>query len=307
MPRGLALGAVAFMARAAAESPATRKRGFSGFMGEHFTCEDAAALGLQDSWSYTWMLSASQRNKCAGKKAAAEFTPMINGVGETSKSKIEDLKTLWSGNNVHYLLGYNEPDYGNGHNHPHMATPAKAAADWPELQKLAAHFDPPLTLVGPAVSSGAESGGDDAWDSEGRSTWLDEFFGNCTHVVKECDPSLIKYIAMHDYQGDVAKLKRRISGAVKHYEGRKVWLTEFAITKWGAPPSRAKQDAFLKEALPYLDASDDVFRYNWFSARNPPNAQNGGSNLLPCDSNSTTPTSTGLIYKGGKETANVFV
>lgn len=101
---------------------------------------------------------------------------------------------------------------------------------------------------------------------------------------------------MHDYQGNVTKLRRRVSGAVKRYDGRKLWLTEFAITKYGDPPSRDAQDAFMREALPYLDSSDDVYRYAWFTARNAPNKQNGGSNLLPFDSSSTTPTSTGSIY-----------
>ena len=36
----------------------------------------------------------------------------------------------WASRNAHYLLGYNEPDYGNGHNHPHMVDPADAAKDW---------------------------------------------------------------------------------------------------------------------------------------------------------------------------------
>ena len=43
----------------------------------------------------------------------------------------------WASRNAHYLLGYNEPDYGNGHNHPHMCSPAAAAADWPNLQASA--------------------------------------------------------------------------------------------------------------------------------------------------------------------------
>lgn len=218
---------------------------------------------------------------------------MVIGVG--SKVKTEAIKQRWIAANAHYLLGYNEPDYGNGHNHPHMATPAQAAEDWPVVQEVADQFSPPLILVGPAVSSGAESGGSDAWDANGKSTWLDEFLGNCTHVVKACDPSQIKYIAMHDYQGNVTKLKRRVSGAVQRY-GRKVWLTEVAITHFGSPPSRAAQDTFMKELLPYLDTSSDVFRYAWFSARNAPNPQNGGSNLLAYESSSLTRTSTGNIY-----------
>jgi len=274
------------------------KRGFSGFLGAHFTCQDAAALKLDGSWSYTWTTNPSQYNKCK-TAPTAEFVPMVNGVGQAKRLVTSHIQKAWKAANVRYLLGYNEPDYGNGHNHPHQASPAKAAADWPDVQRVAAQMAPePLVLVGPAVSSGAESGGNDAWDADGRSTWLDEFFGNCTHVVAECDPLLIKYIAMHDYQGNVTKLQRRITGAAKRYQ-RPIWLTEFAITKWGAAPNRSQQDTYMKEVLPYLDSSDDVFRYAWFSARNAPNKQNGGSNLLPCDANSTTPTSTGAIYSAG--------
>jgi len=289
-----------------ADLPVTRKRGFSGFLG-NFTCEDAAALGLDNSWHYTWMAAPSQKNRCGRQTISAEFVPMINGINQAAKKMTDDIKTQWTRTNAHFLLGYNEPDYGNGHNHPHMATPAVAAADWPDVQRLAAMFNPPLELVAPGVASGSESGGTDAWDADGRSTWLDEFLGNCTHVVDDCDPSLIKYIAMHDYQGNVDKLRRRISGMAKLY-GRKVWITEIAITEYGAPPSRQRQDDFLKAVLPYLDSSEDVFRYAWFTARNAPNKQNGGSNLLLLNG-STILTSTGWIYKnrGVEETSAVFV
>merc|ERR1719502_1105542 len=223
-----------------AEAPAQRKRGLGGFVGR-FTCQDAAALGLGDSWFYSWMMNPSQYNKCGSdQKLAAEFVPMVNGVNQTQHFMTDAVKRHWASANVHYLLGYNEPDSGNGkHNHPHEAAPAVAAADWPLVQKVAEQFTPALELVGPAVASGSESGGKDAWDDNGKSTWYDDFFGNCTHVVKDCDPSKIKYIAMHDYHGNLTGLKRRIEGAFK---------------------------------------------------------QNGGSNLLPYDSDSLTPTSTGKIH-----------
>merc|ERR1712186_185149 len=104
-----------------------------------------------------------------------------------------------------------------------------------------------------------------------------------------------KFIAMHDYIGNVTGMMHRISAAAKRYN-RKVWVTEWAILDWGHPPPRTAMDAFMTEALPLLDASDDVFRYAWFSARNKPNEMNGGSNLLPYDSASVEPTSTGQIY-----------
>jgi len=286
-----------------ADAPATRKRGFEGFLGKHFTCQDAAALGLSDSWFYTWMMNPSQYGKCGyDQKLAAEFVPMVNGINQTQNFMTDAVKKHWVAANVHYLLGYNEPDSGNGkHNHPHECSPASAAADWALVQKVAEQFDPPLELVAPGVASRGESGGGDAWDDDGRSTWLDDFLDNCTHVVKDCDTSKIKYIAMHDYHGNVTGLKRRVEGAVKLY-GRKVWLTEFAHNRWGQPPTRAEQDSYLKELLPYLDSSEDIFRYAWYSSRNAPDSQNGGSNLLPYDSDSLELTSTGEIYASKSST-----
>jgi hypothetical protein len=225
---------------------------------------------------------------------------MVAGVGGAEAMDTNYFHQLWKDSNAKFLLGYNEPDYGNGHSHPHMATPSDAAAYWPKLQDLAAKFDPPLILVAPSVASGGETGGADAWDEDGRSTWLDEFLGNCTKVVKDCDPSLIKYLGFHDYHGSVPMLKRKIDGAVKRYGGRKIWITEIAITDWRAPPNRSAQDKYMKELLPYLDSSDNVFRYSWYTARNAPNNQNGGSNLLDADGSASL-TSTGQIYKTTKE------
>jgi len=299
----------------------SRKRGFSGFLGT-FTCEDAELLKLQDSWHYTWQgASPTQGNRCGYKNVTSEFVPMVAGVkcpgyaaGEcnvTLEKSIESLNTdsvrsTWKKSGARFLLGYNEPDAGNGkHNHPHEVSPADAASAWPKMQDLAASMSPPLILVSPSIASGQESGGRDCWDADGRSTWLDDFFGNCTHVVPECDPSLIKYVGMHDYHGSVKGLQRKVDGAAELY-GRKVWLTEIAITKWGNPPSADAQAAYMQELLPYLDSSENVFRYAWFSARNAPNDQNGGSNLLASDGSATV-TKVGKIYRDTADTHSFVI
>lgn len=270
-------------------------------------CDDGKLLGLDDSWHYAWIANPTQYTKCKNQSVSAEFVPMVNGIGQAQnmhESVTTHYKDVWTENNVRYLLGYNEPDYGNGHNHPHQCTPADAAKDWPKLQDLARMFDPPLGLIAPGVASGGESGSRDAWDENGHSTWLDEFFGNCSEVVQDCDPSMIQYIAMHDYWGDVQMLERKLDGAVQRYGGRKVWITEIAITNWRDPPTRDMEDAYMRDLLPFLDSNDNVFRYAWFSTRNAVNNQNGGSNLLEADG-SPRLTSTGRIYAGLEDSLSV--
>jgi hypothetical protein len=271
----------------------TRKKGFSGYLGKHFTCDDAHALDLDDSWYYSWLSNPwGQYSKCNDRdKLPAEFVPMIIGLG--NYKDITDTKIRWwKEANVRFLLGYNEPDYGNGHNHPHMMDPADAAKEWPKIQEIAAKFDPPLTLVSPAISSK----GPDALDAEGGSIWLDYFFGNCSEVVPDCDVDLIKYVAFHDYQGDADKLMNRMEGGFKKYK-RPIWLTEFGVMNWDGPtPTRQEHDDYLREVIPLLEASEAVYRYAWFTARQVPNAGEGESSLLPYDSDSLELTSTGKVY-----------
>ena len=88
---------------------------------------------------------------------------------------IEEFKAEWNRANVHFLLGYNEPDPSP--NHPHSEpNHTKAAEDWVYVQQVALAFDPPLRLVSPAPAS-------EDFDLDGRSVWLDLFLGNCTDVV----------------------------------------------------------------------------------------------------------------------------
>merc|ERR1711941_134241 len=101
---------------------------------------------------------------------------------------------------VTHLLGFNEPDHVDQSN----MTAHEAARHWVQLQMVAAGFDPALQLVSPAPAE---------YTADGVSVWLDEFFGNCTNVVRECDPSTIKAIAMHDYNGDAEGLVKKAEAA----------------------------------------------------------------------------------------------
>lgn len=194
-------------------------------------------------------------------------------------------KAKWAAAGARYLLGYNEPD---GATHPHSVAPAEAARWWPQLQDIAAAFDPPLELVSPALSG---SGMGD----NGTSQWLDEFLGNCSAAVAGCRPELIKYVAFHDYHGTAERILSKADGVLRRY-GRRSWVTEFAV---GHGKPRARQDKLVAEALPALEAAASVHRYAWYSSRNGPSSWVTESNLLPYNSSGTEVTSTGALYAAG--------
>lgn len=137
---------------------AVRRQGFSGFLGQNYSCNDSHALGLHDSWYYTWTKNPSQYNRCSFGQSqqvlGKEFVPMINGVGQAAGDGVNEHNIeVWRKANAHYLLGYNEPDPGRINpvtgksNHPHMVAPAAAARDWVEVQGLAERLS--LKLISP--------------------------------------------------------------------------------------------------------------------------------------------------------------
>jgi len=213
---------------------------------------------------------------------------MVWGCGDKGCTFDENYQYVWEQSGATHILGFNEPDHVDQSN----MTSYMAAKHWVELQMVAAGFSPAMKLVAPAPAT---------FDKDGVSSWLDEFFGNCSDVVPECDPTTVSAIAMHDYDGDAEALVKKAESASKRYGGRKVWITEFADGPWHRTPqgdTRASNDAYMKKVLPLLDASDSVERYAWFASRSDPSFDIV-SNLLPYDSGTSVKlTSTGKIYAG---------
>lgn len=258
----------------------------------YYSCDDMDALNLADSWFYNWgalpdTITSFRPGKCFGVPRAAEFVPMVWGCSKKGCSFPPNYQYIWEQAGVSHVLGFNEPDHVDQSN----MTANEAAHNWVSMQMMAAGFSPAMKLVSPAPAT---------YNGDGVSTWLDEFFGNCSDVVPECDPTTVAAIAMHDYDGDAEALVKKAEGAAKRY-GRKVWITEFADGPWHRTPegdTRASNDAYMKKVLPLLDASDSVERYAWFASRSDPGF-NIVSNLLPYDKGTSVKlTSSGKIYAG---------
>jgi len=274
----------------------TRKKGMGGMVGDHYLCSDAVSLGLQDSWYYSWIgfPSGTDKTKCKGKFVAREFAPMVHKAtsGEKMLAALQDseqdLKKQWTDSNIRFLLGYNEPDFAP--DHPASITPKGGAELWPNVQKIANVFNPPLTIVSPSPASGA-------FDNTGRSWWLDQFFGNLTEMG--IAPA-IEIIGMHDYTGNATLMMQRIEGAYEIY-GKQIWLTEYAIIVKGQckkiSPDEKRHEDYMRETIPLLEKSPAVFRYAWFASRQTPNDCAGSSGLLPWNTSATALTPLGQIYK----------
>jgi len=212
------------------------------------------------TWWYDWALQSS------GAGVGLQFVPMVWGTGSLGKAIPAGSK---------FLLGFNEPNFQAQSN----LTPQQAAADWPMVEAQAsatgaAIVSPAMNFCGPA----SQCNGTDPYQ------YLKDFFAACPGCK-------VDYVAVHWYNCDLPSLQAYLEGSstLEGFVqfGKPIWLTEFSC---GGSATEAQQEAYMKVAVPYLEASPHVFRYSWFSAAPIPNAQ-----LVNGDG---TPTALGQVYIG---------
>lgn len=231
-------------------TPSKCKRGIAV---NDVSVKDLNAFGPNVKWFYDWgdhlpgTLSAD-----AVRRTGLEFTPMVYG-GEPDVAGV--VASIPS--DSHYLLGFNEPNF---HAEGNLSA-AAAAALWPKLEAIAAARE--LDLVGPAVNYCGPAS--TCWDTDPFS-YLDAFFA-------ACPTCRVDYVAVHWYACDAGGLEWYLGQAKKY--GKPIWLTEFNCPGGDA----AAQAAYMKIALPILEAEPLVFRYSWLMAR----STSPAINLLAAD------------------------
>lgn len=221
------------------------KRGVA--YGSH-SLQDLQALSKGVSWWYNWaFLPDAALSEGQHRDLAVEYVPMIWGAGsDTEGARLaitEDATTL---------LGFNEPNFGEQAN----ISAEDAAALWPEVEAVAdAHQ---LYLVSPAVNFC----GGDCRDTD-PFRYLDEFFASCP----DCR---VDAIGIHIYVGCNPGGANHAEWLIQHVETYKerfdlpLWLTEFACD---SASSMAEQQAFLQDAVAYLEGEPRIERYAWFAGR----------------------------------------
>jgi hypothetical protein len=194
------------------------------------------------SWWYNWS------NAETGGASGVEFVPMIWG-----KSNLGGPIPA----TARFVLGFNEPNFSAQSD----LTPQQAAADWPQVEALAKPLGIPL--VSPAVNfcgSSTDTSGCSDPSVTDPYTWLKDFFAACAG----CE---VDYVAVHWYNCDLPSLQGYIDGSSSLQGfvqfGKPIWLTEFSC---GGSSTVAQQQAYMEQAVPYLEGNPHVGRYSWFSS-----------------------------------------
>lgn len=215
------------------------------------------AFSPRIAWWYDWAMTGA---------GSVEFVPMMWGKDSVSTSVPAS---------SHYLLTFNEPNFQAQSN----LTPQAAAALWPDVEAKAKAAGVPL--VSPAMNF---CGPASACNGTDPYQYLKAFFQACSG----CE---VDYVAVHWYNCDLPSLKDYLEpgGSLEGFEqfGVPIWLTEFSCN---GDASAAEQEAYMRAAVPYLEANPHVLRYSWFSADPIPNAK-----LVAADG---SPTALGQVYLG---------
>lgn len=226
----------------------------------------AALTDVRASWYYNW---SSAPTKDAGTSAA--FVPMIWG-----EKSVTDTELARAKKNGKVLLGFNEPDFAGQAN----MTVERALDLWPRLQATG------LRLGSPAVAVGADKAGG----------WLDRFMAGAKSRGYRVD-----FITLHWYGADfssaaVGHLKNYLQAVYQRYR-MPIWVTEYALIKWGANgavyPSDAQQAAFVTGSTKMMQSLSYVERYAWFALPWPTEGHQGTALYRDGDS----PTAAGRAYR----------
>jgi hypothetical protein len=220
-------------------------------------------LLLNPYWNYSWGMK-----RVDAQPDNIEFVPMVWGgsrLHEVKQNLKNDVLPHIVSGKVKRIFGFNEPDNAYQAN----MSVRRALRLWSGLESM----NLPLTSTS-CVNPAGE--------------WMNTFMANATATCRRVD-----WMGVHWYgNADFASFVNSMTEYHKQYR-RPIVITEFAPADWDASTVAQNENspatvlAFMKQALPWLEAQDWIVGYAWFSF----------------DITSSFGTSSALFDEGGKLTA----
>lgn len=204
------------------------------------TAEMLSGLSHIISWGATWDYKLQGGPSLDVWNAAGiEFYPMIWGDGTIAAAEANGMPE-----GTRALLGFNEPNFPEQANlHPYWA-----AYHWKDVERIA-ELNNITTIVSPSMNY--------HWSFD-PIDWLYQFFYHC-------EGCKVDAIGLHVFSCYANGLKYHLD----RYRvfGKPMWVTEIACSDPHSPErlSAEGQMAYMKEAIPLLEADEDVAMYAWFS------------------------------------------
>ncbi|KAI5206187.1 hypothetical protein E4T42_02696 [Aureobasidium subglaciale] len=234
---------------------ASSKRGLC-VVSTETTSDDAIWTNNTDlTWYYNYAAvpTPDYKNKL-------NFVPMLWGAPEDPANDMTFYNTVSNlvseGQNITYVLGFNEPDGCTGGYGGSCVSAATAAQVWKkQMEPLKRDFG--IKLGAPAVT-GATTG----------FNWLQNFFTECAALVNSSDTASnttsceVDFIPAHWY-GNFEGLASHLGQLNSTYENiSAIWVTEFAC----ADCSLEDSQTFANQSFEYLDRIPYMQKYSYFGA-----------------------------------------
>ncbi|WP_309231986.1 glycoside hydrolase family protein [Micromonospora tarensis] len=205
----------------------------------NFAGASQALANSTAGWYYTW----GTQHPGITTPRGATFVPMIRSAANVTAPELARARAAGP-----YLLTFNEPDLPEQAN----MTVEQALDLWPQLMATGSK------LGSPAV----------AWGGPDPQGWLDRFMTGAQARGHRVD-----FVTLHWFGADfttstaVDQLRQYLQAVHQRYR-KPIWLTEFALIRFGAGgsqfPSQQQQAAFLTAATAMLGQLPYVQRYAWF-------------------------------------------
>ncbi|KAJ5739820.1 hypothetical protein N7533_012604 [Penicillium manginii] len=207
------------------------------------------------AWAYNWAMSLS-----GDLPTGIDFVPMLWGAKDFGGWVTAIETALSSGSE--YILGFNEPDIAS-----QADMSASDAASY--YMNYITPYSGKAKLISPAVSSSTNEG-------QGLS-WFNSF-------MSQCSSCQITGLAVHWYGTTIDEFKTFVQQAITAASDNslsEVWITEFALSAdAGGIADQATTNAFITEAIAYLDSESAVTRYSYFMSADNYLLTNGALNTV---------------------------